>query len=29
LAREEVPKKTNGNEQAAITINNLGPVKIS
>ena len=27
FAREEVPKKTNGNEHAAITINNLGPVK--
>ena len=25
--REEVPKKTNGKAHAAITINNLGPVK--
>jgi hypothetical protein len=25
--KEEVPKKTNGRAHAAITINNLGPVK--
>ena len=27
VPKDEVPRKTNGNAHAAITINNLGPVK--